>query len=97
MKKGNNNILAFYHSLEWKKKRAEILARDNNECQKCKKKGRVTKANAVHHIKHYRTHKHLALENSNLISLCNACHNEEHPEKFNNGDNAEDIHEERFE
>ncbi|SET55818.1 HNH endonuclease [Natronincola peptidivorans] len=76
------NVRKFYKSIEWIKKRAEILLRDNNECQKCKKKGLFSLAECVHHIKHLKSHPELALTDSNLISLCNACHNEEHPEKL---------------
>ena len=52
------------------------------ECQKCKNKGKYHKAETVHHIKHLKDFPELALVDSNLISLCNACHNEEHPDKL---------------
>jgi len=73
----------FYKTGAWKAKRKDILERDNNECQKCKKKGKYHKAECVHHIKHLKAAPSLALEDTNLISLCNTCHNEEHPEKLN--------------
>lgn len=76
------NVKKFYKSKEWKKKRKEILKRDNNECQKCKDRGCYSKAEAVHHIKHLKEIPELALQDENLISLCNSCHNEEHPEKL---------------
>lgn len=72
----------FYKSRKWKSKRAKILRRDNNECQKCKSRGKHHKAETVHHIKHLKDYPELALDDDNLISLCNACHNEEHPEKL---------------
>jgi 5-methylcytosine-specific restriction endonuclease McrA len=72
----------FYHSGAWLSKRKEILKRDNNECQKCKRKGRYSKATCVHHIKHLKDREDLALVDSNLLSLCDCCHNEEHPEKL---------------
>lgn len=71
----------FYKSEVWLKKRKQILKRDNYECQHCKKNGEFSKADCVHHIKHLRKFPHLALDDLNLISLCNACHNIEHPEK----------------
>jgi 5-methylcytosine-specific restriction protein A len=52
------------------------------ECQKCKRRGKVSKATCVHHKKHLKDYPELALVDSNLISLCYACHNEEHPEKL---------------
>lgn len=72
----------FYRSGEWLTKRAEVLKRDNNECQKCKQKGSYKRADCVHHIKHLQVRPDLALEDSNLTSLCGTCHNEEHPEKL---------------
>lgn len=56
--------------------------RDNNECQRCKKLGRFLPAECVHHIKHLDKYPELALVDENLASLCNSCHNIEHPEKF---------------
>lgn len=77
-----NNIKAFYNSALWLHKRSEALKRDNNECQKCKARGRFSPANCVHHKKHLKKHPELALELDNLVSLCNGCHDEEHPEKL---------------
>ena len=82
IKEGNTHY--FYTSRTWRKKRLEILDRDNNECQKCKKRGEVSKATCVHHKKHLKDRPDLALEDNNLESLCDTCHNEEHPEKLNN-------------
>jgi 5-methylcytosine-specific restriction endonuclease McrA len=72
----------FYRSAIWLKKRADILSRDNNECQKCKSKGKFKKATCVHHKKHLKDRPDLALVDDNLISLCDSCHCEEHPEKL---------------
>lgn len=78
----HNNIKAFYNSALWLNKRAEALDRDNNECQKCKARGLFSPANCVHHKEHVKQHPELALDLDNLISLCNSCHDEEHPEKL---------------
>lgn len=72
----------FYKSPEWRRVRELVIERDNYECQHCKAKGKFHKAECVHHIKHLEDRPDLALEPSNLISLCYACHNLEHPEKF---------------
>lgn len=72
----------FYKTTAWKKKRWEILARDNHECQVCKTEGRFAPANTVHHIKHVEDRPDLALVDDNLVSVCAACHNREHPERF---------------
>ena len=71
----------FYHTKSWKKKRQYILKRDHYECQDCKRYGKRTEAEMVHHIIPYELNPKLGLKNSNLISLCNACHNKRHPEK----------------
>lgn len=71
----------FYTSKRWIKKREMILRRDNYQCQHCKRYGRTVQATVVHHIQHYDDHPELALISSNLISLCSACHNRQHPEK----------------
>lgn len=92
------NVRRFYKSKEWKNKRKAILIRDNYECQKCKSRGKFHKAECVHHKKHLKDYPELALEDSNLQSLCNACHNEEHPEKLKEQHKKERfITEERWE
>lgn len=85
----------FYKTKQWRKKRLEILKRDNNECQICKEKGLQTQATTVHHIVHLRDNKALALVDDNLKSVCGPCHNELHPEKLLK--NKTDIHSERWE
>lgn len=72
----------FYNSRTWRKKRLEILDRDNNECQMCKVLGEVGKGETVHHIKHLKDYPSLGLTDSNLITLCFNHHNEMHPEKL---------------
>lgn len=71
----------FYKSKAWKRKRERILKRDGYMCQHCKRYGRMRQAVTVHHIKSYEDHPELGLVDDNLISLCNACHNKQHPEK----------------
>lgn len=76
------DVSKFYKSSEWKDKRRQILRRDNYECQRCKREGRFSRATTVHHIKHLIDYPELALDDENLESLCDACHNLEHPEKL---------------
>lgn len=71
----------FYNSKAWRKKRKRILDRDGWDCQHCKRYGRKVLATTVHHIKHLEEYPELAFVNSNLISLCKACHDKMHPEK----------------
>jgi|BioPla2DNA2_1021312.scaffolds.fasta_scaffold244017_1 5-methylcytosine-specific restriction protein A len=72
----------FYKRKEWKRKRRQILERDNYECQRCKRDGGYSRATTVHHIKHLEQFPELALADENLESLCGVCHNIEHPEKL---------------
>ena len=81
MKQGID-VDAFYRSRPWLNKRNDILARDNGECQKCKRRGKFARAECVHHIQHLKDRPDLALDDSNLIGLCGPCHNQEHPEKL---------------
>ena len=86
---------AFYKTYTWQKMRAQILERDNWECQVCKDKGDYGKANTVHHVKHYDKFPELGLTDNNLISVCMNCHNDLHPEKgFNK---KEEVHGEVWE
>ena len=54
----------------WQKKRLEIFQRDNFTCQKC---GSTDKTLVVHHFKY--TGEPWDVENENLITVCEICHN----------------------
>lgn len=71
----------FLKSKQWQRKRAAILRRDKYQCRECRRYGRTREATTVHHIKHRDEFPELALVDSNLISLCDSCHNKFHPEK----------------
>lgn len=71
-------LIKFYKSKEWRQLRLIALQRDKYECQMCKKNGKYHKAECVHHIKEVKLFPWLALTLSNLMSLCNACHNKVH-------------------
>lgn len=86
----------FYKSGVWVRKRQEILARDNFECQRCKMMGKVGIGNVVHHIKHLEFYPALALSDDNLVTLCERCHYEVHPEK-NVDRGTQNTHGERWE
>ncbi|MFD3261866.1 HNH endonuclease signature motif containing protein [Paenibacillus lentus] len=79
----------FYKSTAWRKCRVVILKRDNYLCQPCLKRGVITTANTVHHIKPLEDYPELALDEDNLESICPTCHNKEHPEKGRRGKKVE--------
>lgn len=61
----------YIQSEDWKLKRSEVLLRDNNLCQVCKKDA----AEEVHHI----TYDNLFNEKlEDLLSVCKICHKEIH-------------------
>jgi len=63
--------LKLYHTAAWKKLRAWKLAQDP-VCEKCKR----VPARVVHYLKQAREWPELQLEPSNLMSLCDQCHNQ---------------------
>ncbi|MEG1141834.1 MAG: HNH endonuclease [Clostridia bacterium] len=72
--KANESYRLFYTTQAWKNKRAEILKRDNHECQMCKALCRYKPATDVHHILNLLDNYDKRLYNDNLISLCHECH-----------------------
>ncbi len=70
-----------YNSARWKKKRLAILRRDGYKCVWCRRYGKAVPAKIVHHIKDADGYPELAFTDSNLVSLCQGCHNKAHPEK----------------
>lgn len=77
----------FYTGSEWKKLAAKVRAYDRNECQHCKAAGRYARGEIVHHVKHLKERPDLALlmfdpdtGERQLITICKACHEKEHPE-----------------
>lgn len=82
-----HDIHDFYNSPRWKRLRTQVLQMDKGECQRCKERGRYTKATTVHHVNYVKTHPELALEiyytwqgkqKRNLLSLCHDCHEAVH-------------------
>lgn len=74
----DNKVHEFYNSPIWKQKKREVLKQQHFECQRCKQKGKYSKARTVHHKKYLRVHPELALEDSNLEAICDTCHYDEH-------------------
>jgi len=69
--------------------RAAVLKMDNYECQICKARGKYSRGEIVHHVKHLRERPDLALSMYDpatgarqLITVCKRCHEEAHPESL---------------
>ena len=65
---------AFYSTLEWGIRSAEILKRDSFICRFCGDKY----ANYVHHIRSLRIFPEICLHPDFLITVCVSCHNHLH-------------------
>lgn len=95
----DDQLWKFYKSREWSGRsgyaglKEEVLREQHYECQPCKERGIITRADTVHHVMHVREHPELALSRwyvdassgvrqCNLLAVCRACHNELHPEKL---------------
>ena len=63
----------FYWRAPWLKLRKWFLAR-NPICAECQRRGRITAANEVHHLKPKADFPELALVAENLEALCKSCH-----------------------
>jgi 5-methylcytosine-specific restriction endonuclease McrA len=78
----------FYSWPEWERTRQQVLMLDHHECVRCKAHGKYSPAVLVHHVNHLKDKPELALsitdENGKrqLVSLCRACHELEHPERL---------------
>lgn len=76
----------FYWSSDWRKMRNYIRKRDNQECQECKRNGRVTtyadSRLIVDHIIELEIRPDLRLKPSNLEVKCFDCHERKHGRMF---------------
>lgn len=70
----------FYHWPTWRRLRKLALQRDNYICQ-MREKDCTKIATTVHHIKPIEFYPELALELSNLMSVCWNCHELTKPKK----------------
>lgn len=98
----DNCLIRFYTWSKWLKLRAQVLKEDKYECQTCRDRGRYTRATHVHHVNHVRKHPAFALVKvlpnggRQLISVCQACHELEHPERMRKAEPKRPVTEERW-
>lgn len=73
-------IKDFYGSIEWKNKRNEVKDNSYHLCEICAARGILKDAEHVHHIVSVWIKEGFdkRLDDSNLISLCEECHNQVH-------------------
>ena len=69
------DIDGFRSTAAWQKKREQIRERDLNLCVVCRSKGRYEyNSLSCHHIEPLEERYDLRLEDENLITLCQGCH-----------------------
>ncbi len=99
----DDRLYKFYKSKEWQQLKRGVLNDAHNECERCKAKGKISKATEVHHVQWVKKHPELALSRTytykgqvykNLLALCHDCHDKEH-ERFKYK-KREKINEERW-
>lgn len=82
-----DKLYKFYKSKEWIKLKNKVMQEHHNECLWCKERGKVTKAETVHHIQFVKKYPALALSEyyvyrgrqyRNLVPLCHECHDKAH-------------------
>lgn len=82
-----NKLYKFYKSRLWIEKKEKVLKEFHNECMWCKERGKISKAEEVHHMQYVKKYPELALEEfytyqgklyRNLIPLCHDCHDRAH-------------------
>ena len=89
-----NTLYKFYKTKEWLYLKNKIQNEYHNECVDCRKLGKITPCDVVHHEQYVRKYPRLALneyyidkkgnKKPNLIPLCNACHLKRHDYHNNN-------------
>lgn len=75
-----------YASHEWKELVKRIYARDEYRCKRCGDPHTRQNTLHAHHIKAWAEYPELRFKESNLITLCNYCHNYVHSKKNINGE-----------
>ena len=78
------DIKLIYKTRRWEAVRNRAMANQQQECQRCKEKGRYRRARIVHHVKPLKKYPYLALsewytdeegkEQRQLLALCFNCH-----------------------
>lgn len=82
-----------YNTSRWRNIRAAKLM-ENPLCEKCLQNGIIKPATDVHHIIRIQTKdnllemKEIAYDYSNLMSLCEECHQKEHKSNLNKEENG---------
>lgn len=93
----------FYCWEVWRRVRESVLRLDHWECQRCRDRGVYSRGEIVHHVRHLRDRPDLALSiwdpdsgERQLITVCKACHEAEHPEALQSAPPRDPLTPERW-
>lgn len=98
-------LYLFYKTPEWRALRAEVMADHHGECERCAARGRLSRADTVHHEYEVRRFPGMALtrwvgegeaRREVLHPLCNDCHNEAHGRKLSGGKRKPQLNAEKW-
>ena len=98
-------LYRFYKTEEWLSLRADVMEDHHNECSRCAERGRLNRADTVHHEFEVKKFPHMALtrwvdepegRREVLHPLCNDCHNEVHGRRFVGRSPKPQLNEERW-
>lgn len=79
-----DKLYKFYKCKEWRELSDAVMKENNHECQQCKKRGIHTRVRSVHHVQWVWKHPRMVLSRTyvyggktytNLVPLCENCHN----------------------
>ena len=104
---GEDKLYRFYKTDEWKALRREVMEDHGYTCSMCEERGKLSKADTVHHEYEVREHPHMALtryvddpstgeRREVLHPLCNRCHNEIHDRTFKGNEPKPQLNEEKW-
>ena len=88
-KRADDIYIDFYNSGAWKAVRENVRQRDKGLCRSCLAKGTITYMSTVHHIEELKDCWYKRLTPSNLICLCERCHQSIH-KVYRQGNKAEE-------
>ena len=71
----DTKYVKFYKTKEWQRIRMLAMKREAYLCVKCREQNIITKASMVHHIVPVKKDWDKRLTLSNLMPLCESCHN----------------------
>ena len=86
--RGKGELWRFYHDKAWVRLSKQVRAEQNNECWFCRKRGKYSPAELVHHIRELKEYPQYAysryvtgwdgVDRVNLVAVCRSCHEHIH-------------------